>query len=253
MQLTESEVRAGQRIIHAMDGLATKEEFTQRAEEIGPYVGMLKCGMEADLKLGMPWCVDTARKLDAEVFVDLKWKDIPNTMRGAAEGATMQGAYMFNIHLDGATEATVKAAVDGAGEYAAKHGIRKPLVIGVTILTSICQEELNSFGIPGTIAERVVQLAKFGHECGVDGIVCSGQELEYLRDEVPAEFQKVVPGIGGPSTGAGSDQKRKMGPGEAISKGAHYLVIGRAISGAETPGGRQRGLYECIKDIEPHL
>lgn len=253
MELTQTEKQAGQRIIHAMDGLNTPEEFIQRAQEIGPHVGMLKCGKESDIKLGMPWCLETARKFGAEVFVDLKWKDIPNTMRGAAEGAAMQGAYMFNIHLDGATEAMVKAAVDGAGEYAAKQGVRKPRVIGVTILTSIGLEDLFKFGIQGTVAERVMELARFGHECGIDGVVCSGQELEYLHNAVPEEFLKVVPGISGPNTGAGSDQKRKMGPGEAIQKGATHLVIGRAISGPETYEGKMKGLYDCIKDVEANL
>jgi orotidine-5'-phosphate decarboxylase len=153
---------------------------------------------------------------------------------------------MFNVHASGGRE-MMQAAREGAQNAREKHGLRMPKIIGVTVLTSISQQILNTeVRVPGSLEEHVLALAKLSQRSGLDGIVCSAADLPRITHELPPNFLYVTPGIKGPNTEAGSDQKRVMTPYNAIKNGASLLVIGRAIYGAPNP---LKAGQEVVEDI----
>ena len=169
------------------------------------------------------------------IFYDCKLHDIPNTVAGASRAIGRRGLWMFNIHASGGS-AMMRAAVKGATEGADKggHGT-KPLVIAVTILTSISQEILtDELAVERTVASHVVSLARMAQDAGCDGVVASPHEIAAIREACGPDFVLVIPGVRPAGADIG-DQKRVMTPGEAASAGADYLVIGRPITGAPDP------------------
>ena len=170
--------------------------------------------------------------LGANIFLDLKFHDIPSTVEKTARQAVRFGANMFTIHTLGGFE-MMKSVSDAVKEEADKQSYPKPLVLGVTVLTSHDKKSLEQIGISTPTADRVMNLAKLTEKANVDGLVCSGVEVEALRKEFGDRFTLVVPGIR-PGTD-NHDQKRVTTPAEAVSKGADYLVIGRAITEAPNP------------------
>ena len=194
----------------------------------------------AGVKLGLEFFTangpDGVREVVAEgqpVFLDLKFHDIPNTVAGAVRAATALGPFMLNVHAAGGA-AMLRAAADTAADTAAKAGIARPLVIAVTILTSLGDGDLAELGMQGRTGDQVRRLADLAQRCGLDGVVCSPHEIAVLRRDCGADFTLVVPGIR-PAWAAVGDQKRIMTPGEAARHGADYLVIGRPITGADDP------------------
>lgn len=170
--------------------------------------------------------------LGANIFLDLKFHDIPSTVEKTARQAVRFGANMFTIHTLGGFE-MMKAVSNAVKEEADKLSYPKPLVLGVTVLTSHDKNSLEQIGISTSTEDTVMNLAKLAKIADVDGLVCSGVEVEALRKEFGDRFTLVVPGIR-PGTD-NHDQKRVTTPGEAVSKGADYLVIGRAITEAPNP------------------
>jgi orotidine-5'-phosphate decarboxylase len=170
--------------------------------------------------------------LGVDVFFDLKFHDIPSTVEKTARQSVRFGANIFTIHTLGGFE-MMKAVSDAVKEEAEKLSYTKPLVLGVTVLTSHDKESLEQIGISTSTEDTVMNLATLAEKANVDGLVCSGVEVEALRREFGDRFTLVVPGIR-PGT-ANHDQKRVTTPAEAVSKGADYLVIGRAITEAENP------------------
>jgi orotidine-5'-phosphate decarboxylase len=213
-------------------------------EELAPFVGRFKVGKESFTRFG-PRVVDRVREHGSGVFLDLKYHDIPNTVRGAATAAAEMGVAMFNVHASGGL-AMMEAAREGV-ERARLSGGEPPKIIAVTVLTSIDQETLNrECGVPGNVEDQVLRLARLAEAAGLDGVVCSAADLSSLKGQLGESFLFVTPGIKGTSTSAGSDQKRVMSPGRAVAAGSSLLVIGRAITAAED---RQAAAREVLRDI----
>ncbi len=247
--LSEKEQEARKRVCLPLDGLNTIEEIKARIEELSPVVGLFKIGKETFTRFG-PEVVKIVQDSGSDVFLDLKYHDIPNTVKGAANAATKLGVYMFNIHASGGLE-MMKAAMEGVKEAVEKYNVKAPKVIAVTVLTSIDEDILNKeLNIPGIVEDQVLSLAQLTNKAGLNGIVCSAADLHALKDKLPENFIYVTPGIKGPNTPAGIDQKRIFTPGNAAQEGSTILVVGRAITAAPN---RVKAGYEILQDMAEHL
>ena len=218
------------RIIIALD-VPTKEEGLALAGRLKD-ARTFKVGLELFTAEG-PALFRKLKALRKDVFLDLKLHDIPNTVSGAVRSAFRHGVQMMTIHTSGGREMMVQAA-GTARQAASEAGRPKPLLLGVTVLTSLKGADLEAVGQPADVASQVLRLAGLAKAAGLDGVVCSPQEIEVLRREFGPELIIVTPGIR-PVWAAAQDQKRIMTPAEAVAKGADYLVIGRPITGAPSP------------------
>jgi len=181
------------------------------------------------------------------VFLDLKFHDIPNTVAQAVEAAVTTGAWMINVHASGGVP-MMQAAAKAAADTAAKAGRPRPLVIAVTVLTSMNEETLRAGGVQRPLFDQVIALAAMTQQAGLDGVVASPQETAAIRAACGPAFAIVTPGIRGSSAGAEmNDQARTMGPAEAVKAGASYLVVGRPIIGAADPRGAAQSIVDEIK------
>jgi len=194
-----------------------------------PPLGGVKLGLEFFTANG-PDGVRPIVDLGVPVFLDLKFHDIPNTVAGAARGAASLGVSLFNIHASGG-RAMMCAALDAAGEEAARLSRPRPAVIAVTALTSLDDSDLADIGVSGNAADMVLRLASQTRECGLDGVVCSAQEAPDLRRRLGPDFLLVTPGVR-PDWAASQDQKRHMTPAAAIAAGADRIVVGRPVTQA---------------------
>ncbi|MFM2128926.1 MAG: orotidine 5-phosphate decarboxylase [Pseudomonadota bacterium] len=176
----------------------------------------------------------------ADLFLDLKFHDIPNTVAAAVRAAAPLAPRILNVHAAGG-RAMMAAAREAAHEAAAKAGIAPPLVIAVTVLTSLETADIERMGVIGGVEEQVVRLAALAHEAGLDGVVCSAREIAPIRRALGPDFVLVTPGIRPAGSDAG-DQKRVMTPARAIAEGADYLVIGRPITGEADPAAAARAI-----------
>jgi len=211
----------------------TADKALALARDLQNEVAGFKVGLELINSAGFD-IFDKLSKLDnPNIFYDCKYHDIPNTVAGAARAAGRRGLWMFNIHASGGS-AMLKAAVKGAEEGAAAGGHAKPLVIAVTVLTSIDQSTLTDIGVDRTVEAQVIALAKLAQDAGCDGVVASAHEIEAIRKACGPDFKLVIPGIRPAGSDVG-DQKRVMTPAQAVHAGADYLVIGRPISAAADP------------------
>jgi len=243
-ELTPQQQAARERVCLPLDGLRTLAEVTETVRELSPFVGRFKVGKESFTRFG-PEVVAVVREHGAGVFLDLKYHDIPNTVKGAARAAAELGVAMFNVHAGGGL-AMMRAARMGVDEADLPEGSR-PKVIAVTVLTSIDDEILNrECGVPGSLEAHVLRLARLAQTAGLDGIVCSAADLHALKGSLDPAFLYVTPGIKGTSTPAGADQKRVFSPGRAVAAGSSLLVVGRAITAAPD---RQAAAREVLQDI----
>lgn len=202
-----------------------------------------KIGLELFTAEG-PALFKKLKVLRKDIFLDLKLHDIPNTVAGAARSAARHGVRMMTIHASGGREMMARA-VAAARETAEAEKRPRPLLLGVTILTSLKAAELDEVGMNADVAAQVLRLAGLAKAAGMDGVICSPQEIEIVRKEFGPELLVVTPGIR-PAWAAAQDQKRIMTPAEAVAKGADYLVIGRPITGAPSPEGAFRRIVEEI-------
>ncbi len=219
-------------LIIALD-VDTMAQAGTLADKLGPYAGGFKVGMQLYNSVG-PEAVRGLREKGAPVFVDLKLHDIPNTVAGAARVLTGHGASILNVHAAGGVD-MMAAAVNASRDEAVRTGIKPPLVVAVTVLTSISQDVFNKeIGITGAIRDRVVSWAMLAREAGLDGVVASPLEIAPIRKACGNDFVIITPGVR-PAGTSTDDQKRTMTPGEAVRLGATYLVVGRPVTAAPDP------------------
>ncbi len=226
-------MQAKDRIVLALD-VDTTEEALALVKQLTDYVGVFKIGMQLFNSAG-PDIVHRVHELGGRVFVDLKLHDIPNTVGSAGKVLTRLNSYMFNVHAAGGREMMRQAAEDSKGE-ALKLGIEAPLILAVTVLTSISGKELaeEMFVSDMKVEELVVKWALMAKESGLGGVVCSPQEIVPIRQACGPDFKIVTPGIR-PLWSAANDQKRITTPRQALDQGADYMVIGRPIVKAANP------------------
>lgn len=236
---------AKERLIIALD-VDTIEEAEMLVSRLQDHVGVFKIGMQLFNNEG-PEVVRRVNGLGGKVFLDLKLHDIPNTVGQAAAVLTRQKVFMFNVHTAGGSEMMAKA-IAGARQEAVESGVPFPLVIGVTVLTSINQAILeNEMGIPRTVEAQVVQWAQLAQKSGLNGVVASPKEIAAIRAACGHDFVIVTPGVR-PAWADVNDQKRVMTPREAVAAGASYLVVGRPITGAADPVEAARKIVEEMEE-----
>ena len=197
-------------------------------DNLDPKLCRLKIGKELFTAAG-PNLVEAMIEKEFDVFLDLKFHDIPNTVASAVQVAADLGVWMLNVHISGGS-----TMMQSAKDAILSHRDRKPILIGVTVLTSISSTELSEIGIDNDLKDQVVKLAKLAYQSGLDGVVCSAEEAKLLRNSMPADFILVTPGIRREQDAAG-DQKRVITPSQAIRNGSDYLVVGRPITQAASP------------------
>jgi len=225
------------RIIVPLD-FNTAEQALGLVDKLQPDLCRLKIGKELFTKAG-PVLVEKLIAKGFDIFLDLKFHDIPTTVAKACAVAADLGVWMVNVHASGGIEMMSLAREEI--EKKSHH----PLLIGVTILTSMNQEALKELGIQCSIEEQVMRLAQLASDAGLDGVVCSAREVKALRDNLGKEFKLVTPGIR-PGGSNNDDQKRVMTPEQAINAGSDYLVIGRPITQAADP-------VQALKDISEEI
>ena len=203
------------------------------ADALRGSVGGFKIGKQLFTAAG-PAIVRELTSRGDRVFLDLKFHDIPNTVAGAVQSAVATGAWMVNVHASGGG-AMMKAAADAARKTAAALGQPRPLVIAVTVLTSMDDTTLADIGVTRGMLDQVVHLARLAKDSGLDGVVASPQEVKAIREACGADFQIVTPGIRPADQQGKDDQARTLTPAEAMAAGSTYLVIGRPITAAPNP------------------
>ena len=214
------------RVVVALD-FARGIEAAALVQRLDPAQCRLKIGKELFTAEG-PALVERFVRAGFDIFLDLKYHDIPNTVAAACRSAAALGVWMLNVHALGgrAMLQAARAALAGSAQ--------PPMLIAVTVLTSMDAADLREVGIDASPAAAVMRLSELAHECGLDGVVCSAQEAHALRSRFAAPFGLVTPGIR-PGGASGDDQQRITTPGQAIALGADYLVIGRPITRAPDP------------------
>jgi orotidine-5'-phosphate decarboxylase len=214
------------------------DDALQLAQRVRPHVGGLKLGLEFFTAHGAEG-VRAFTGMGLPVFLDLKFHDIPNTVAGACRAAARLGVSMTNVHAQGGA-AMMRAALD-----AVKTVNPATRLIAVTMLTSLSDEDLPGLGLAPPAGDQVMRLAGLARQCGLDGVVCSAHEIERLRRALGPGFLLVVPGIR-PAGAALGDQRRVMGPKEALDAGADVLVIGRPVTAAPDPVLAARDIAESL-------
>ncbi|WP_330110823.1 orotidine-5'-phosphate decarboxylase [Methylophaga thalassica] len=225
------------RIIVALD-YATANDALQMADQIDPKRARVKVGKELFTRSGPSVVTDLVSR-GFDVFLDLKYHDIPHTVAKACAAAADLGVWMLNVHTLGG------AAMMEAAREAVDSASTQPILIGVTLLTSMDQTTFEQIGLSGNMSDTVIRLAKMAKSSGLDGVVCSAQEASALRENLGDAFQLITPGIRPAGSDVG-DQHRIMTPKQAIEAGSHYLVIGRPITAASDP-------MQALADIEKSL
>lgn len=232
------------RIVVALD-VATASQALTLVHQLRGLVGMFKIGKQLFTAAG-PDIVRQVVGMGEKVFLDLKFHDIPNTVAAAGVEAARLGVSIFNVHSLGGS-AMMRATVDALNDAAEREKFPKPLILAVTILTSHDQTSLHEIGLEGSIQEQVVRLANLASVSGINGVVASPQEILPLRQAIDnPNFVILTPGVR-PAGAALNDQKRVLTPGEAVTTGADYLVLGRPITSAENPAAAAQKISEEIE------
>jgi len=216
------------------------EDALALVARLDPKLCRVKIGKELFVAAG-PEAVERVHERGFEVFLDLKFHDIPNTVAGACRSAAKLGVWMMNVHASGG-EAMLRAAREAISTVA-----RPPLLIAVTVLTSLTSDDLERVGYTGSVMENVERLARIARACGLDGVVCSAQEATLVRKATGDDFVLVTPGIRLQSDNR-DDQARVVTPRDAVRLGANYLVIGRPITGSPDPAATLQSINESLDE-----
>ncbi len=233
------------KLIFALDGTGDLSGTTAWVKRLQGHVGMFKVGKEAFTRSG-PEIVAMVHGLGGKVFLDLKFHDIPHTVARAAAAAVEMGVAMFNMHALGG-RAMLREAVVAAGKRAEELGIPVPVILAVTVLTSLNDNDLGTLGFRSSVEDTVLNLARLAQDEGVSGVVASPQDIVALREACGRDFIIVTPGIRGTADPV-DDQKRTLTAGEAVRLGADYLVVGRPVRLAADPAGAADMIVKEIAD-----
>jgi orotidine-5'-phosphate decarboxylase len=243
--MSDSENR--HKLLVALD-VDSGDRALELARQLRDVAGGFKVGSRL-FTLEGPTIVRRLVDLGARVFLDLKFHDIPNQVAQTIEAAIQTGAWLINVHASGGA-AMMQAAATAASSAAAKQGRPRPILIGVTVLTSMDAATLHGIGVERPLFDQVIALATLAKESGLDGVVASPQETAAIRQACGAEFVIVTPGIRGAAAGAEKhDQARTMGPAEAVRAGASYIVVGRPIIAAADPRSAAQEIVEELRRV----
>ena len=232
-----------ERLIVALD-FDDLERAAELVRQLAGEVGMFKIGKQLFTHAG-PQAVRQIQELGGEIFLDLKFHDIPNTVAKAAIEATRLGVKMFNVHASGSLE-MMRLTAKEVRRVCRQQKLRKPIMLAVTVLTSLNQDDLQRVGVERKVADQVVRLALLTKEAGMDGVVASPHEVADIREACGRRFVIVTPGIR-PSDGNRNDQQRVMTPHNAVRGGVDYIVVGRPIIEAKDPVAAARAI---VADME---
>ena len=219
-----------EKIIVAIDTIDSNQALS--LTKTIPDVGAIKLGLEYFCFNG-PEGVKLISETGVKIFLDLKFHDIPNTVSGALKAILHLQPYMLTVHLSGGYDMLMMTN-ETVTEYCLKNSIKKPIILGVSVLTSLDKNDFLSLGIKGKVQDQVIRLAKLAKDTGLGGLVSSAKELKVIREEIGKDLLLVTPGIR-PLGGEINDQKRIVTPSQAINDGANYLVIGRPITASKDP------------------
>ena len=233
-------------IICAIDTI-DKQDADRLISDLGDNIGAIKLGLEFFTANGAMGVRDLAQK-NAKIFLDLKFHDIPNTVARAIKATAGINTFMMTVHTSGGRD-MLQASIDASMDVASITGKERPLIIGVTVLTSLDQSDISMIGIKDNLNDQVARLADLAQSCRLDGVVCSPYEISALRKQCGNDFTLVVPGIR-PEGSNKDDQKRTLTPAEALKKGADYLVIGRPITASNNPKEAAKAIKDSINSFD---
>jgi orotidine-5'-phosphate decarboxylase len=235
------------KLIFALDA-DNYEDALSWVELLSGHVGMFKVGKELFTAVG-PKIIESIKKRGQKVFLDLKFHDIPNTVARATEAAVRLNVDMLNVHASGGTH-MIKEAVSSSWACADKLGQARPILLAVTVLTSLNNADLTEIGFQKDTKELVFHLAKLAQSAGASGVVASAQDIALLRANFGDKFLIVTPGIRSAGTAANDDQKRTLSAYEAVKTGADYIVVGRPIRSAQKP---LEACWQIVREIADGL
>ncbi|MCX5858993.1 MAG: orotidine-5'-phosphate decarboxylase [Proteobacteria bacterium] len=238
--------RGSGKLIFALDGIRERKEVENWVKRLFPLVYRFKVGKELFTREG-PEVVKIIRGSGGEVFLDLKFHDIPETVARAVEAASGLGVEILNVHASGG-KAMMKAAREAASAGGEGSAWKAPRIVAVTVLTSLNQNDLREMGLEIEMEKLVLNLARLAREAGLDGVVASPWEARAIRRELGEDFLIITPGIrSGP--GKNDDQKRVSTPESALAAGASLIVVGRDIRNAEDPVGQAQAIEARIAQV----
>ncbi len=232
-------------LIFALDVGDGIEEAISWVGRLGDHVGIFKVGKESFTRYG-PRLIEMIRDRGKKVFLDLKFHDIPHTVAGAAAGAVEHGVYMFNVHALGGKE-MMKETVAAVHRVVEEKGLPLPVILAVTVLTSLSDGDLKQLGFNCSAGELSVHLARMAQDAGIAGVVASANDIEKIREACGRDFVIVTPGIR-EAMKADDDQKRTASVRDAIVRGADYIVVGRPIRKADDPVRKAREIVHEIAE-----
>lgn len=232
-----------EKLVLALDvpGIKQAEELV---EELSDYVGVFKVGKELFTAEG-PAVFKMIQEKGGKVFADMKYHDIPNTVASAARVLVNHGVEIFNVHAQGGYE-MMRMTREAIEDEANKLGVKRPVMLAVTVLTSLSDEDMKDLKVSESARDHVLTLAKLAKKAGADGVVCSPKEVEMIKENIGKDFITLTPGIR-PSWSEKGDQKRVMTPGDAVKSGVEYIVIGRPIRTAEN---RVEAAKKILEEME---
>lgn len=243
LELVPSRGSMRERLIVALD-VDNLDQVKELVPLLATEVGMFKVGKQLFTHAG-PQAVRLIQELGGEIFLDLKFHDIPNTVAKAAVEATRLGVKMFNVHASGSLD-MMRTTVTEVRRVCRQEKLRKPIMLGVTVLTSLDNSDLKRLGVKGKVADYVVRLALLTQEAGMDGVVASPREVADIRSACGRRFIIVTPGIR-PARGKPHDQRRMMTPRDAVREGVDFIVVGRPILEANDPVAAAREIVADMK------